>query len=76
MGYSINTKEHHYIEWYTWDHTTGKRGEYVKAELYDRLNDPYEKINIAEMEEYGAVVRKLSAQLADGWRKAVPDYDR
>lgn len=76
MGYSINTKEHHYIEWYTWDHTTGKRGEYVRAELYDRLNDPHEKMNVAEMEEYGALVRKLSAQLADGWRKAVPDYDR
>ena len=48
----------------------------MNAELYDRLNDPYEKINVAEMEEYGAVVRKLSAQLADGWRKAVSDYDR
>jgi len=27
------------------------------------------------MEEYGAVVRKLSVRLDDGWRKAVPDYD-
>ncbi len=27
MGYSMNTMEYHYIEWYTWDHMTGKRGE-------------------------------------------------
>lgn len=76
MGYSINTAKYHYIEWYTWDHTTGTRGEYVKAELYDRLNDPYEKINVAEMEEYTAVVTNLSAQLSDGWRKAVPAIDK
>ncbi len=75
MAYSINTKDHHYIEWYTWDHTTGTRGEYVKTELYDRLNDPYEKMNVAEMEEYAAVLPRLSAQLADGWRKAVPAID-
>ena len=73
MGYSINTAQHHYIEWYTWDHTTGTKGEYVKSELYDRLNDPYEKINVAEIEEYGTITKSLSAQLSEGWRKAVPD---
>jgi iduronate 2-sulfatase len=74
MGYSINTAKYHYIEWYTWDHVSGSRGEYVDAELYDRLNDPYESINVAQKEENTDVIEKLSTQLADGWRKAVPNY--
>ncbi|MEA3477706.1 MAG: sulfatase [Bacteroidota bacterium] len=76
MGYSINTVEFHYIEWYNWDQFTGSKGDYVTAELYDRLNDPYERINVAQKEEFVDVVTNLSAQLADGWREAVPIYDR
>jgi iduronate 2-sulfatase len=44
--------------------------------LYDRLNDPYESINVAQKEEYIDVIGKLSTQLADGWRKAAPIYNR
>jgi len=73
MGYSINTAEYHYIEWFTWDHVSGSRGDFVAAELYDRLNDPYESINVAQEEEYIDVIGKLSIQLADGWRKAAPN---
>ncbi len=72
MGYSINTPDHHYIEWYTWDHTTGTRGEFVRAELYDRQNDPHEKVNIAGKEENEDLILQLSEQLAGGWRKALP----
>lgn len=74
MGYSINTAAHHYIEWYTWDHKTGTRGEYKETELYDRLNDPFEKENIADKAENAPLVKNLSAQLAAGWRSAKPDY--
>ncbi|MCB0629295.1 MAG: sulfatase [Saprospiraceae bacterium] len=73
MGYSINTADHHYIEWYTWDHTTGTRGAFVSAELYDRKNDPYEKINLADKENYIELAKRLSTQLAEGWRKALPE---
>lgn len=73
MGYSMNTAKHHYAEWYTWDHTTGTKGEFVSAELYDRLADPHEKVNVAGMEENSAMVQKLSTQLADGWQNARPD---
>ncbi|MBT28893.1 MAG: iduronate sulfatase [Thalassobius sp.] len=73
MGYSINTEEFHYIEWYRWDHKTGTRGEYTTAELYDRENDPYETVNIAENEAYKEVVEDLSKQLANGWKKALPE---
>ncbi len=68
--------EFHYIEWFTWDHVSGSKGDYVTAELYDRLNDPYESINVAQKEEYIDVIGKLSTQLADGWRKAAPIYNR
>jgi len=76
MGYSMNTVEYHYTEWYTWDHINGKRNEFVSAELYDRINDPHEKANVFGMKEYSEVNSKLSIQLADGWRKAIPSYGR
>jgi len=73
MGYSINTPEYHYIEWYGWNHETGERGDYKGAELYDAVNDPTETINIAEVPESKEAVTNLSAQLAAGWRSARPD---
>ena len=54
MGYSINTGEYHYIEWYTWDHKTGTKGELKGAELYDCKKDPHETVNLGsnpELEE-------------------------
>ncbi|MBP1839924.1 sulfatase [Formosa algae] len=72
MGYSINTKSYHYIEWYDWDNTTGTRGAFKNAELYDRINDPYETVNIADEATQSALVKQLSAQLAEGWKKAKP----
>jgi iduronate 2-sulfatase len=72
MGYSMNTPEYHYIEWYTWDHKTGTKGELRDIELYDRINDPYEKINISESSDLIEVKKELSKKLSDGWRKALP----
>ncbi|MEL7531859.1 MAG: sulfatase [Bacteroidota bacterium] len=66
MGYSINTAQYHYIEWYTWDHKSGQKGEFVEAELYDRINDPHERSNIVGDSQ--ALAQQLSAQLAAGWR--------
>lgn len=74
MGYSINTKNYHYIEWYGWDSKTGTKGEFESAELYDSKNDPLETINIAQNEELSEVIKSLSKQLSDGWRKAKPEY--
>ena len=72
MGYSLNTKEYHYIEWYGWDHKTKARGEMSAVELYDRVIDPHETRNIADTEEAVEVCRELAAQLAEGWRAALP----
>ena len=74
MGYSLNTKEYHYIEWYTWDNITGTRGEFKGVELYDRVDDPYETVNIADKDELEEVKKALAMQLAEGWRKAIPEY--
>ena len=74
MGYSINTKKYHYIEWYNWDHKTGTRGELKSTELFDCENDPNETVNIAEERKLSNVVEGLSEQLASGWQKATPNY--
>lgn len=70
MGYSINTKAYHYIEWYGWDAKKGLRGELEAVELYDSVNDPLETTNIVNNNSFKQEVEKLSKQLADGWGKA------
>lgn len=75
MGYSINTVQHHYIEWYTWNADTGERGVFVEAELYDRMNDPFEKQNIAGQSSNAELVKRLSNKLEQGWREAVPTME-
>ncbi|MDF1698085.1 MAG: sulfatase [Saprospiraceae bacterium] len=72
MGYSLNTKEYHYIEWYSWDHKTGTRGQLKEIELYDREEDPYEKTNIALHEGMDDVKQHLSNVLSKGWREVLP----
>ncbi|MFT6795671.1 MAG: iduronate 2-sulfatase [Maribacter sp.] len=72
MGYSMNTKKYHYIEWYTWDPETGTRGELKSIELFDSENDPNETENIAKEQELKEVITGLSKQLASGWQKATP----
>jgi len=72
MGYSLNTKDYHYIEWYAWDHKTGTKGELKGTELYDRKLDPYEKINIADYIGMTEIKKELADKLSNGWRKALP----
>ncbi|MCI4669202.1 MAG: sulfatase [Bacteroidia bacterium] len=72
MGYSINTSTYHYIEWYAWNHKTGTRGAFTGAELYDRLADPNETVNIASSKETRVIEKQLSQQLSKGWKSALP----
>jgi iduronate 2-sulfatase len=74
MGYSINTKKYHYIEWYEWNAENGTRGELKDKELYDREIDPNETVNIAAQASFTEIVAQLSAQLAAGWQKAKPPH--
>ncbi|KKO06411.1 hypothetical protein LCGC14_0068310 [marine sediment metagenome] len=73
MGYSINTKKHHYIEWYSWNPETGTRGDQKDVELYDIESDPNEFVNIASNSNQKKIVETLSKQLEGGWRKALPN---
>jgi len=73
MGYSIRTKEYHYVAWFYWDDKAEKLGEFVTAELYDNINDPNENVNIASAKENKEIVINLSKQLRNGWRSALPD---
>lgn len=70
MGYSVNTKEYHYIEWYGWDHKKGERRAFKNIELYDRLNDPHETINIANEESLASTIEDLAVLINEGWREA------
>ena len=73
MGYSINTPKYHYIEWYTWDAKKGLRGDLRDIELYDRMEDPYETVNIAVGDSLNLLKKTLSLQLANGWKNALPN---
>ncbi len=73
MGYSIRTKQYHYVEWYQWDNETKERGAFVTSELYDSLVDPEENTNVAGAEGNEEIVKLMSKQIADGWRAAIPD---
>ncbi len=74
MGYSINTKKYHLISWYGWDSETGTRGNFKSNELYDKEFDRFETQNLADRLDIRDVIIKLSNQLSEGWRKALPKY--
>lgn len=76
MGYSMNTSEYHYIEWYGWDPQSGAKQEFKQAELYDRKNDPHETKNLTENKEFNKLCNRLSNQLKEGWRKSLSAHKK
>jgi arylsulfatase A-like enzyme len=67
MGYSMRTDRYRYTEWR--GHQTG---EVLARELYDYETDPQGNVNIAGEPESADLVKRLSRQLAKGWRGALP----
>jgi uncharacterized sulfatase len=63
MGYSLRTERWRYTEW-----DGGKAG----VELYDHDADPKGLRNLANDEAQAKVVEDLKAQLAAGWKAALP----
>ena len=51
-----------------------KGDEVVERELYDRLEDPEERVNLIEGEERSEVAETLSLQLkrGEGWKDVRP----
>jgi len=68
MGRSMRTDRYRFTRW----EKTGKPKTIGGLELYDHKNDPQENINIANLPENVELVKKLTSQLADGWRAAQP----
>jgi arylsulfatase A-like enzyme len=66
LGRAMRTERYRYIEW------KAKGGDQVVRELYDEQTDPQEMQNLANQPEHAQLVAKLSKQLADGWRAAMP----
>ena len=66
MGRSIRTDRYRYTEWAL------PNGKLVAVEFYDQQKDPANNVNIAKKAENKGLVRKLSKQLHQGWRAAVP----
>ncbi|MDE3741023.1 sulfatase [Maribacter polysaccharolyticus] len=72
MGYSMQTKQYHYIEWYHWDNETKVKGTFAASELYDHSVDPNETLNIVDRPDKKELVQRLSERLSKGWKAAVP----
>lgn len=67
LGRSIRTDHYRYTEWKSPD------GQLVGRELYDMKTDVENNINLANRPEYREWVERLSRQLADGWKAALPE---
>ena len=75
MGYRLRNIRYSYTEWRFYDSvqytpiwTKHPRG----VELYDHNIDTDENINRALDPKYTSVVKKLSKELREGWRKSLP----
>ena len=68
MGRSIRTGRYRFTRW----ERIGSPGNVGALELYDHQLDPQENVNIANRPENAELVKRLSAQLAAGWRAALP----
>ena len=68
MGTSIRTDRYRFTRW-TRTNAPDKVGG---LELYDHKSDPLENVNIATQPEHAELVKQLTAQLAAGWRAALP----
>ncbi len=73
MGYAIRTDRFRYVEWYTWDKLLKTKGELLASELFDHESDPGENQNLANEPSHGPTKERLSRQLNQGWRYAIPD---
>jgi len=67
MGYSVRTKDFHYIQWHTWDNRLKVAGDSVSAELYDHRVDPNETRNRVGDGGYINVIPILSDYLHNNW---------
>jgi arylsulfatase A-like enzyme len=63
FGRAMRTDRYRFVEW------SGPKSKKVVRELYDEMNDPLEKVNIADRPENAELVAKLAALLHAGGAK-------
>jgi len=68
MGRSLRTERYRFTRWTRTNNPKSLGG----MELYDHKFDSQENINIANLPENAKLVQQLTAQLAAGWRSALP----
>ncbi len=68
MGYSVRTRDFHYIQWHTWDNKLKVAGDSITAELYDHRIDPYETENRVGDSKYGEELLTLGRHLRNNWK--------
>ena len=79
MGYSMVTADGlHYTEWVGFDNTTCRANwqDVHARELYIHSADPLENDNVASAQANVDLVRRLSSELRQGWRHALPPPSR
>jgi iduronate 2-sulfatase len=67
MGYSVRTKDFHYIQWHTWDNKMKQAGDSVEAELYDHRVDPNETKNRVADGAYQEILPVLKGHMHKNW---------
>ncbi len=67
-GLSIRTKRYRYVEW-----KNVLTDEILELELYDLEKDPHQTKNIAHDPANSDLIERLSKQLDNGWKKALPE---
>ncbi|XP_022098881.1 iduronate 2-sulfatase-like [Acanthaster planci] len=75
MGYSMITADgYHYTEWVGFDNITCTMNwnDVHARELYVLQSDPLEDNNVADVSSNGKLVKRLSNELHEGWRYALP----
>ncbi|XP_065190341.1 iduronate 2-sulfatase-like isoform X2 [Sycon ciliatum] len=79
MGYTMRTDKYRYTEWVKFNHTTAVADwtDVWGRELYDHTLDSEELFddeneNLVDKPEMAELVKKLHANLREGWRAAMP----
>ncbi len=67
-GYAVRTKQYRYVRW-----VSIKSKRPVAMGLYNELEDPDEKKNLAFSGEYSSIMSELDTLIKRGWKSALPE---